>query len=92
MAAEKLISRAEQKKEDCWALEDLYKKEEEWEEEEAPVEIKKMAMPVWTASQLADKAKREGDAPDIVRDSITKVTFFDYSDILGGDTEESEEE
>ena len=42
--------------------------------------------------QLADKAKREGDAPDIVRDSITKVTFFDYSDILGGDTEESEEE
>ena len=36
--------------------------------------------------------QKEGDAPDIVRDSITKVTFFDYSDILGGDTEESEEE
>ena len=70
----------------------MKREEEEWEEEEAPVEIKKMAMPVWTASQLADKAKREGDAPDIVRDSITKVTFFDYSDILGGDTEESEEE
>lgn len=66
--------------------------EEEWEEEETPVEIKKMAMPVWTAAQLADKAKREGDAPDIVRDSITKVTLFDYSDILGGDTEESEED
>lgn len=70
----------------------MKREEEEWEEEETPVEIKKMAMPVWTASQLADKAKREGDAPDIVRDSITKVTFFDYSDILGGDTEESEEE
>lgn len=66
--------------------------EEEWEEEETPVEIKKMAMPVWTASQLADKAKKEGDAPDIVRDSITKVTFFDYSDILGGDAEENEED
>ena len=65
----------------------MKREEEEWEEEEAPVEIKKMAMPVWTASQLADKAKREGDAPDIVRDSITKVTFFDYSDILGGRTQ-----
>ena len=54
----------------------MKREEEEWEEEEAPVEIKKMAMPVWTASQLADKAKREGDAPDIVRDSITKVTFL----------------
>mgnify|MGYP000757241485 CR=1 FL=1 len=37
MAAEKLISRAEQKKEDCWALEDLYKKEEEWEEDFAKI-------------------------------------------------------
>lgn len=50
-----------------------------------------MAMP--TASQLADKAKKEKETLlDIVRDSITKVTLFDYSDILGGDTEESEEE
>ncbi len=37
MAAEKLISRAEQKKEDCWALEDLYKKEEECEEDFAKI-------------------------------------------------------
>ena len=65
--------------------------EEEWEEEE-PVEIKKMAMPAWSASQLADKARKAGDAPDIVRDSITKVTLFDYSDIIGGEEEDSEEE
>ena len=57
-----------------------------------PVEIKKMAIPVWSAAQLADKAKREGDAPEIVRDSITKVTLFDYSDIIGGDDEEYEDE
>ena len=63
---------------------------EEEPEEEKPVEIRKMAIPSYSASQLADKARKAGDAPDIVRDSITKVTLFDYSDIIGGD-EESEE-
>ena len=63
---------------------------EEEPEEEKPVEIKKMAIPSYSASQLTDKARKAGDAPDIVRDSITKVTLFDYSDIIGGD-EESEE-
>lgn len=74
----------------------MQREEEYWddgsEEEEEEPELKKMAMPVWTASQLADKAKREGDAPDIVRDSITKVTLFDYSDIVGAEEEESEED
>lgn len=56
-----------------------------------PEEIKKMAVPVWTAAQLADKAKKDGDAPDIVRDPITKVTLFDYSDIIGGDLDDEEE-
>lgn len=53
-------------------------------EEEAPqpIEIKKRAIPSWSAAQLADKAKRDGDAPDIVRDEITQVTLFDYSDII----------
>lgn len=64
--------------------------EEEEIEEVKPVEIKKLAIPNYSASQLADKARKAGDAPDIVRDSITKVTLFDYSDIIGGD-EESEE-
>lgn len=67
-------------------------KEEPVEVEEEPVEIKKMAIPVLTAAQLADKAKREGDAPEIVRDAITKVTLFDYSDIIGGEIEEPYEE
>ncbi|MBU5481207.1 hypothetical protein [Blautia sp. MSJ-19] len=65
--------------------------EDEIEEEKAPVEIKKLAIPKRTASQLANKARKAGDAPDVVRDSITKVTLFDYSDIIGGD-EEAEEE
>lgn len=57
----------------------------EEEEEVEPVEIKKMAIPVWSAAQLADKAKKDGDAPEIVKDEITNVTLFDYSDIIGGD-------
>lgn len=67
------------------------RQEDEWEEER-PAEIKKMAMPSWSASQLAERARRAGDTPDIVRDSITKVTLFDYSDIIGGDEEEVEED
>ena len=63
---------------------------EEEIEEESPVEIKKLAIPRRTASQLANRARKEGDAPDIVRDSITKVTLFDYSDVIGGDEEEEE--
>ena len=60
-------------------------------EEEQPVEIKKLAIPRRTASQFANRARKEGDAPDVVRDSITKVTLFDYSDIIGGNAEEEEE-
>lgn len=71
----------------------LRREEEMWEEEEEELaEIQKLAMPAWTASQLADRAKKAGDAPDIVRDSITKVTLFDYSDIIGEEDLESEED
>ncbi len=55
-----------------------------------PEKARKMAVPIYTAAQLADKARREGDAPDIVRDPITKVTLFDYSDIVGGQSDEEE--
>lgn len=59
-------------------------------EEVKPVKIGKLAMPDYSASQLADNARKAGDAPDIVKDSITNVTLLDYSDIIGGD-EETEE-
>ena len=38
-----------------------------------------MVIPAWSAAQLAEAAKKQGDAPDIVRDDVTKVTLFDYS-------------
>ena len=52
------------------------------EPQEAPEEIKRMVIPTWSAAQIAEAAKNQGDAPDIVRDDVTKVTLFDYSDIV----------
>lgn len=54
------------------------------EEAEEPVEIRKLAVPVLSVAQLAEAAKRQGDAPEIIRDEVTKVTLFDYSDIIAG--------
>lgn len=62
------------------------------EKEEAPVEIKKMVIPRLTAAQLAGRAKKAGDAPDIVRDNITKVTLLDYSDIFAEDDEDEDDD
>ena len=59
---------------------------------EKPVKLKRMAIPRMTAAQLADKAKAEGDSPEIVRDDITKVTLLDYSDIFAEEEDEDEEE
>ena len=60
------------------------------QEEEKPVEIRKMAIPRYSPAQLAAKAKKDGDAPDIVKDEITKVTLFDYSDIFADDEDDDE--
>lgn len=61
------------------------------EDEDEPVEIKKLAIPRYSPAQLAAKAKKEGDAPDIVKDEITKVTLFDYSDIFADEEEDDDE-
>lgn len=54
-------------------------------QEEEPVALGDLAMPSLTAAQLAGRVKKAGDAPDIVKDDITKVTLFDYSDIISGE-------
>ena len=59
--------------------------------EEEPVTIGSLAMPSYSAAQLASRVKKAGDAPDIVKDDITKVTLFDYSDIISGDVDDMEE-
>ena len=52
---------------------------------EVKSEVKKRAIPAYTVDQLADKAKKSGDKPDVLQDDVTKVTLFDYSDIIGNE-------
>ena len=67
--------------------EEFQKKSEETEKEVA-VPVKKMAIPQWSVSQLANRAKSAGDSPEIIKDDITDVTLFDYSDIVGEEDKE----
>ena len=67
--------------------EELQKKSEETEKE-VSVPVKKMAIPQWSVSQLANRAKSAGDSPEIIKDDITDVTLFDYSDIVGEEDKE----
>lgn len=69
----------------------VQKKQKETPVEETPVAIGNLAMPSLTAAQLASRVKKAGDAPDIVKDDITKVTLFDYSDIISGEADDIEE-
>ena len=60
------------------------------DDEIVPVEIGRLAIPLMTAAQIAGQAKAMGDEPEIIRDEITKVTMFDYSDIIGAEEEDTE--
>ena len=57
---------------------------------------KKRRSAVWQflpgPQQIAEAAKNQGDAPDIVKDDVTKVTLFDYSDIVADENPLSGEE
>lgn len=52
-----------------------------------PEDIKQMAIPRYTPQQLAQKAQKAGDTPEVMKDLVTGVTLFDYSDIIGGEDE-----
>lgn len=44
-----------------------------------PIEL---AIPVYSAEELLEKAEQAGDKPEVKKDEDTGVTFLDYSDIL----------
>ena len=69
-------------KETLRAMMEEDKRKETSPEEDEEILIKRMAVPVWSAAQIADVAKNQGDAPEIIKDDVTKVTLFDYSDII----------
>lgn len=41
-----------------------------------------MAIPVYTAEELIEKAKLAGDDPEIIRDEESGITILDYTDII----------
>ena len=59
--------------------------ESEADLQEKASETHRRAIPGYTAAELADKAKKAGDSPDVVKDDVTEITLFDYSDILDSD-------
>lgn len=56
--------------------------ESEEEPEPEPSEPIELAMPVYTAEELLQKAHAAGDAPKVIEDPATGITILDYSDIL----------
>lgn len=56
--------------------------EEEPEPEPEPSEPIELAMPVYTAEELLQKAHAAGDDPKVIEDPATGITILDYSDIL----------
>lgn len=56
--------------------------EPEEEPEPEPSEPIELAMPVYTAEELLQKAHAAGDDPKIIEDPATGITILDYSDIL----------
>ena len=60
----------------------------EEKEEEA---IAKIAIPLFTAEELLEKAKAAGEAPKVIQDEDAGVTLLDYSTIIGGKKREEDE-
>ncbi len=76
------------------ALEDQPKKDQEETKEEAGQEkteaeqTVKVAIPLYTAEELLEKAKSAGEAPKVIEDDDTGVVLLDYSTIIGSGEEE----
>lgn len=78
----------EMTKEEPAQKEEQQKEGAEEENRDSDIPVRKMAIPQWSVSQLVNRAKSAGDSPEIIKDDITEVTLFDYSDIVGEDGEE----
>ena len=64
-------------------VEEIEEFEEPIEEPEPePSEPIELAMPVYTAEELLQKAHAAGDDPKVIEDPATGITILDYSDIL----------
>ena len=64
------------------SVEEILAEEAELQQKEENEKKVKRAIPGYSADELSEKAKADGDAPEVMKDDITDVTIFDYSDIL----------
>lgn len=62
--------------------------EETKQEKEEPEQTVKVAIPLYTAEELLEKAKSAGEAPKVIEDDDTGVVLLDYSTIIGSGEEE----
>ncbi len=58
---------------------------EEQQETESPSEKVKIAIPLYTAEELLEKAKAAGEAPKVIHDDEAGVVLLDYSSIIGSE-------
>lgn len=72
---------AEETAEEIEEFEETIEEPEE-EPEPEPSEPIELAMPVYTAEELLQKAHAAGDDPKVIEDPATGITILDYSDIL----------
>ena len=50
--------------------------EAEETEGNAQEEIRRMVIPAWSAAQIAETARSQGDAPDIVREMLQRLHYL----------------
>lgn len=81
-----------QKPQEAQTPQETVSEKEEPDEAAQEKELAKIAIPLYTAEELLEKAKAAGEAPKVIQDEEAGVTLLDYSTIIGGGSREQDEE
>lgn len=81
-----------QKPQEAQTPQEAVSEKEEPDEAAQEKELSKIAIPLYTAEELLEKAKAAGEAPKVIQDEEAGVTLLDYSTIIGGGSREQDEE
>lgn len=81
-----------QKPQEAQTPQEAVSEKEEPDEAAQEKELAKIAIPLYTAEELLEKAKAAGEAPKVIQDEEAGVTLLDYSTIIGGGSREQDEE
>lgn len=81
-----------QKPQEAQTPQEAVSEKEEPDEAAQEKELAKIAIPLYTAEELLEKAKAAGEAPKVIQDEEAGVILLDYSTIIGGGSREQDEE